>query len=104
MREDEYKQKKAEFQSDCQRRDVILGCIDEAETDLKELLMLREQFEKEGKQAEYEEIDSAFDPSYPDYTKLLRQLGAIQHSIKKLQIDCERMEEYVRDTGFFPGL
>ena len=65
MREAEFKEKKAELQEACQERDELSGRIDKAEIDLKEMLLLMEEFKSEGKKAEFEEIDNAYQQSYP---------------------------------------
>ena len=103
MREVEFKKKQAEFQKACQERDILGGRIDEAEIDLKEMLLLMEKFKSEGQRAEFEEIDNAFQQSYPDYTDLLRQLAWHEQKIQATQINIKRTEDYVQDTGFFPG-
>lgn len=103
MREAEFKEKKSALQIACQERDELSGRIDKAEIDLKEMLLLMETFKSEGQRAEFEEIDNAYQQSYPDYTDLLRQLACDEQEIQAMQIDIQRTEEYVRDTGFFPG-
>ena len=103
MREAEFKEKKAELQEACQERDELSGRIDKAEIDLKEMLLLMEEFKSEGKKAEFEEIDNAYQQSYPDYADLLRQLAWHEKEIQAMQFDIKSTEEYVRDTGFFPG-
>ena len=103
MREAGFKKKQAEFQKACQERDILGGRIDEAEIDLKEMLLLMEKFKSEGQRAEFEEIDNAFQQSYPDYTDLLRQLAWHEQKIQATQINIKRTEDYVQDTGFFPG-
>ena len=92
------------MQEACQERDELSGRIDKAEIDLKEMLLLMEEFKSEGKKAEFEEIDNADQQSYPDYADLLRQLAWDEQAIQAMQIDAKSTEEYVRDTGFFPGL
>lgn len=103
MREAGFKKKQAEFQKACQERDILRGRIDEAEEELKAMVLLMEQFKNEGHQAEFEEIDSAYQQSYPDYTDLLRQLAWHEQKIQATQINIKRTEDYVQDTGFFPG-
>ena len=103
MGETELKKRKSELEGACQKRDELSGRISEAEIDLKEMLLLMEKFKSEGQRAEFEEIDNAFQQSYPDYTRLLRQLAWIEQSIQKMQIDITNTEEYLRDTGFFTG-
>lgn len=103
MKEAEFKKKQAEFQKACEERDILRGRIDEAEEELKAMVLLMEQFKNEGQQAEFEEIDNAYQQAYPDYTELLRQLAWIEPSIQTMQIDLKRTEDYVQDTGFFPG-
>ena len=104
MREAEFRKKKAELQEACQERDELRGRIDEAERDLKEMLLLMEEFKSEGKKAEFEEIDNAYQQSYPDYADLLRQLAWHEQEIQAMHFDIKSTKEYVRDTGFFPGL
>ena len=104
MREAEFKEKKSELGRALQERDELGGRISEAEIDLKEMLLLMEQFKSEGQRAEFEEIDNAYQQAYPDYTELLRQMAWIEASIQTMQIELKRTEDYVRDTGFFPGL
>lgn len=53
------------MQEACQERDELSGRIDKAEIDLKEMLLLMEEFKSEGKKAEFEEIDNAYQQSYP---------------------------------------
>ena len=57
-RETEFKQKQDEFPKACQERYILRGRIDEAEEELKGMVLLMEQFKNEGHQAEFEEIDS----------------------------------------------
>ena len=103
MREAEFKEKKSELERALQERDELSGRISEAEIDLKEMLLLMEKFKSEGQRAEFEEIDNAFQQSYPDYTDLLRQLAWHEQKIQATQINIKRTEDYVQDTGFFPG-
>ena len=58
MRETQFKKKQDEFQKACQERYILRGRIDEAEEELKGMVLLMEQFKNEGHQAEFEEIDS----------------------------------------------
>jgi len=67
------------------------------------MLLLMEKFKSEGQRAEFEEIDNAYQQSYPDYTEMLRQLAWNEQEIQAMRIDIKSTEEYVRDTGFFPG-
>jgi hypothetical protein len=103
MREAEFKEKKSELERALQERDELSGRISEAEIDLKEMLLLMEQFKSEGQREEFEEIDNAFQQSYPDYTAMLRQLAWEEQEIQATQINIKRTEDYVQDTGFFPG-
>lgn len=103
MREAEFKEKKSELERALQERDELSGRISEAEIDLKEMLLLMEQFKSEGQREEFEEIDNSFQQSYPDYTAMLRQLAWEEQEIQTMQIELKRTEDYVRDTGFFPG-
>ena len=103
MREAEFKEKKSELERALQERDELSGRISEAEIDLKEMLLLMEQFKSEGQREEFEEIDNSFQQSYPDYTAMLRELAWEEQEIQRMQIELKRTEDYVRDTGFFPG-
>lgn len=103
MREAEFKKKQAEFQKACQERDILRGRIDEAEEELKAMVLLMEQFKNEGHQAEFEEIDNAYQQAYPDYTELLGQLATIERPIQEMEFPLNNTEEYLRDTSFFPG-
>lgn len=103
MGETELKKRKSELERACQERDELSGRISEAEIDLKEMLLLMEKFKSEGQRAEFEEIDNAYQQSYPDYTAMLRQLAWEEQEIQATQINIKRTEDYVQDTGFFPG-
>ncbi len=103
MREAEFKEKRSELERALQERDELSGRISRAEIDLKEMLLLMEQFKSEGQRAEFEEIDNAYQQSYPDYSDMLCQLAGEEQKIQSMQIELKRTEEYVRDTGFFPG-
>lgn len=103
MREAEFKEKKSELERALQGRDELIGRISKAEIDLKEMLLLMEQFKSEGQRVEFEEIDNAYQQIYPDYSDMLRQLAWEEQKIQAMQIELNRTEEYVRDTGFFPG-
>lgn len=103
MRETEFKEKKSELERALRERDELCGRISKAEIDLKEMLLLMEQFKSEGQRAEFEEIDNAYQQSYPDYSDMLCQLAGGEKKIQAMQIELNRTEQYVRDTGFFPG-
>ncbi len=103
MREAEFKEKKSELERALQERDELNGRISQAEIDLKEMLLLMEQFKSEGQRAEFEEINDAYQQSYPDYSDMLRELTGQEQKIQAMQTELNRTEEYFRDTGFFPG-
>ena len=65
---------------------------------------LMSKYQEHGKQSEFEELDSAYQQAYPDYRKLVEQLGELRNRIVQMSVHVQRIEEYVRDTGMFPGL
>lgn len=102
--EAEYKRLKSEHEVACQEESDLLERIQDAEEDLKEMSELMSKYQEQGKQSEFEELDSAYQQAYPDYRKLVEQLGELRNRIEQMSVHVQRIEEYVRDTGMFPGL
>ena len=94
----------AEFQRASEIQTELRQRIQVAEEDLKEMAALMERFQAEGKQQEYGEVDNAYQQAYPDYTRMLRQLGEVQEELDRLESLLKPIDEYRRDTGFYPGL
>jgi hypothetical protein len=58
-------------------RNELLCRIRAAEDDLNDMTRLMEEFRVAGRREEFEEIDDHYGQTYPDYTALLRRLGAL---------------------------
>lgn len=104
MNERKYKRLKAEYEWMSEQRSELLRRIQAAEEDLKELAALMGEHEREGNQEAYEELDNVYQQAYPDYTKMLRQLPVIDEVLAEMEPFLQAVDEYVRDTGFYPGL
>lgn len=102
--EAEYKRLKSDHEAACREHSDLLDRIQDAEDDLKEMSELMSKYQEQGKQSEFEELDSAYQQAYPDYRKLVEQLGELRNRIEQMSLHVQRIEEYVRDTGVFPGL
>jgi archaellum component FlaC len=86
------------------KQSELLDRIQGAEDDLNEMSALMSKYQEQGKQSEFEELDSAYQQAYPDYRKLVEQLGELRNRIEQMSVHVQRIEDCVRDTGMFPGL
>ena len=104
MIQQQYVKLKAAYQAATQDRTELLQRIRAAEEDLKKMAALMDHYEKNGKQQAHHELDDAYQQAYPDYTKIFRQLAVIEEELSRLASLLKPVDEYLRDTGFFPGL
>ncbi len=102
--EAEYKRLKSDHDAACRDRAELLDRIQDAEGDLKEMSNLMAEYKKHGKQSEFEELDDSYQQAYPDYTKLLQRLSDLQSRIEELAVRTNSIDDYVRDTGLYPGV
>jgi chromosome segregation ATPase len=104
VNERKFKRLKAQYEQTNKERSELLRQIEVAETDLKELAALMTKHEDEGNRQACEDLDNAYQQAYPDYTAMLQQLAALDQELAEMEPLLKAIEDYVRDTGFLPGL
>lgn len=104
MSERKYKRMKDQYEQTSKERSELLRQVEVAEADLKELSALMTKHEDEGNRQAYEDLDNAYQQAYPDYTAMLQQLAALDQELAEMEPLLKAIEDYVRDTGFLPGL
>ena len=73
-------------------------------SELIEMDSLKTYYKVTGKQADFEEFEDAYQQAYQDYIEMVGKHADLQDEIQQLNKRASPIEEYFRDTGFYPTM
>lgn len=92
-----------QYEKACKQRTALLECLNDAEDELEELSAIIADHEKHGRQFECDALKFEHHQLQINCAHLVRQISIVDEPIENLEMKLRKVDDYVRDSGFYPG-
>lgn len=94
---------RGQYETACKQRTVLLECLNDAEAELEKLTAIIAEHEKHGRQFECDALEFEHHQLQINCAHLVRQISIVEGPLEKLEMTLREIDDYVRDSGFYPG-
>ena len=92
-----------QYEKASKQRTVLLECLNDAEDELKKLSAIIAEHEKHGRQFECDALEYEYHQLQNNCAHLVRLISIVEEPLEKLEMKLREVDDYLRDSGFYPG-